>query len=1062
MKKRRRQPIDKLLEGLRERAKELDCLYRIEELLKDDGAPVDQVCDGVVAAIPPGWQFPNICVARLVLHDKLYSSPDFRETEWMLSAAIQSQREVIGSISVYYLEEMPAEDTGPFLKEERRLIQTIADRVGNYVHHRQMRVIMNEWEDARRSVSRRAKAEWQVVLELLRRTDKNLFLSISHKMLNHLCWTGDEKAEALRTKASVGPAIADDDLVKDVNLPHQKQALIFSEELSDRVFELAAEAIPDEEILDRMQKWIQEDKLSFLVQVVNRNLPLSEVADAIRRYYHTASEERGIFSPNKKGIEVSLIRRFLSDQLSYIKVAKNHVEIADLHDILRRVIYASESHGKLGGKAAGLVLATQILRKSRRHSDLLQDFKTPKTWYITSDMLLQFMHYNSFDEVVEQKYKDIDQVRIEYPHIVRTFKNSHFPVEIVQGLSLALDDFGDKPLIVRSSSLLEDRAGSAFSGKYKSLFLANRGTKEERLEALTDAIAEVYASTFGPDPIEYRTERGLLDFGEEMAIMIQEVVGTEVGKYFLPTFAGVAFSRNELRWSPRIKREDGLIRMVPGLGTRAVDRLSSDYPILIAPGQPGLRVNVSVDETVRYSPREVDVIDLEDNKFETMTLQDLLNEIGDDLPGVGKIVNLLEDDRLRAVSPLGFDPSVGKVVATFDGLITNTSFVQKVHSVLQILEEELGTPVDIEFASDGKNFYLLQCRPQCYAADATPAVIPRDVPKSETVFTANRYVSNGTVEKVTHIVYIDPVRYAEVSDRATLLEIGRTVGKLNRVLPKKRFVLMGPGRWGSRGDIKLGVSVTYSDISNTAMLIEIAKSRGGYVPDLSFGTHFFQDLVESNVKYLPLYPDDNGITFNSDFLISSPNVLSEMLPDSEELERVVRVIDVTRAANGRLMEVLMNSDEDKAIGYLTSDESPEELVAPQAVEPEDLRAENHWSWRLRMAERIASELDPEISGVVALYVIGSTKNGTAGPASDIDLIVHFRGSDEQMNKLDCWFEAWSSCLDEVNNMRTGYRSGGLLDVHYVTDEDIENKTSYAVKIGAITDPARRLDLNNRP
>jgi phosphoenolpyruvate synthase/pyruvate phosphate dikinase len=106
---------------------------------------------------------------------------------------------------------------------------------------------------------------------------------------------------------------------------------------------------------------------------------------------------------------------------------------------------------------------------------------------------------------------EIDQVRQEYPHLVALFKRSSFPSEFAKGLALALDDLGDVPLIVRSSSLLEDRPGSAFSGKYKSLFLGNCGTKEERLAALMDAIAEVYASIFGPDPTEYRAERGLLD-----------------------------------------------------------------------------------------------------------------------------------------------------------------------------------------------------------------------------------------------------------------------------------------------------------------------------------------------------------------------------------------------------------------------------------------------------------------------------------------------------------------------------------------------------------------------
>ncbi len=202
----------------------------------------------------------------------------------------------------------------------------------------------------------------------------------------------------------------------------------------------------------------------------------------------------------------------------------------------------------------------------------------PRAWYVASDAVRGFVRHNNLEEVYEQKYKEIDQVRLEYPQLVQVFKNSEFPPELVKGLSLVLDDLHDTPIIVRSSSLLEDRFGAAFSGKYKSLFLANQGTKRERLNALMDAIAEVYASIHGPDPIQYRAERGLLDFQEEMGIMIQEVVGARVCRYFFPAYAGVALSRNEFRWSPRIQREDGLIRMVPGLGTRAVDRVREDYP----------------------------------------------------------------------------------------------------------------------------------------------------------------------------------------------------------------------------------------------------------------------------------------------------------------------------------------------------------------------------------------------------------------------------------------------------------------------------------------------------
>ncbi|HSS79188.1 MAG TPA: pyruvate, phosphate dikinase, partial [Thermoanaerobaculia bacterium] len=155
-------------------------------------------------------------------------------------------------------------------------------------------------------------------------------------------------------------------------------------------------------------------------------------------------------------------------------------------------------------------------------------------------------------------------------------------------------------------------------------------------------------------------------------------------------------------------------------------------------------------------------------------------------------------------------------------------------------------------------------------------------------------------------------------DVDAMREVGRAVGRLNRLLPRRRFALLGPGRWGSRGDIRLGVPVTYADLSNTAVLMEIARGRDGYVPDLSFGTHFFQDLVESNIRYLPLYPDDPGVAFNEPFFRGSPNELAALLPELAHLSEVVRVIDVTRASSGLALRILMNGENDEAVGFLAA------------------------------------------------------------------------------------------------------------------------------------------------
>jgi hypothetical protein len=243
-------------------------------------------------------------------------------------------------------------------------------------------------------------------------------------------------------------------------------------------------------------------------------------------------------------------------------------------------------------------------------------------------------------------------------------------------------------------------------------------------------------------------------------------------------------------------------------------------------------------------------------------------------------------------------------------------------------------------------------------------------------------------------------------------------------------------------------------------MIEIARKKGNYVPDLSFGTHFFQDLVEARIRYLPLYPDDSSTKFNEEFFAKAPNILAEVLPEYKYLTDVVKLIDVPKTTGGLILHVLMNADLEQAIAYLTSPRA-ETMLETQTVEREEQHPENYWRWRLRMAENIAAQIDAEAMGVRGMYVFGSTKNGPAGPGSDIDLLVHFHGTEKQLELLKTWMHGWSLCLDEMNFMQTGYRTGGLLDVHYVTDEDIARRSSFAVKIDAVTDAARPLNLKRR-
>jgi len=437
------QSVDRLLRELQERAKELNCLYQIEDALNKQDVDLKEIAPNILEAIPPGWQYPDVCEARITLGDQTFASPGLVETEWVQRANIMAGSITVGSIEVYYTQEMPLWDDGPFLKEETKLIQTIADRIGHRIMHQKMRSIAGELKDRRRE---HENGEWRIVLQMLKQTDRNLYLSVSRKMLNHLCWSGVKEADQLMKTFTPDPREVEASAVEDGNQPWHTTKSGFSSELSDSVFKMAREHLNDDETFRLLQKWIQEDKLSFLVQVVNRNLSLSDVADAIRRYHYLAENEPDIQSPNKRGIEVSLIRRFLSDHLQYLNVAKNYIEVHDFYHLLNRVIYSSESHGKLGGKSAGLYLAAQIIKKKSTENELLGKVRIPKTYHITSDVLLHFMHYNNFDEVVEQKYKPISQVRFEYPHVLQTFTSSRFPSEIVNGLSVALDDFNERPL----------------------------------------------------------------------------------------------------------------------------------------------------------------------------------------------------------------------------------------------------------------------------------------------------------------------------------------------------------------------------------------------------------------------------------------------------------------------------------------------------------------------------------------------------------------------------------------------------------------------------------------
>lgn len=1031
-------------EDLVERAKELECLYLIEEALAE--TPLFDSFQKITSIIPTGFRNTYNCMVMIELDGQRYSQTNITDSVDELGSAIIVNGKTRGYIKVMYPKHTFPDENIVFLDQEIRLLNTIAKWISDAIGR----------NDSVPKYSYRDR--WEAILNLLQKTDHEILLYVCEKMLSLLAGISPNIIENVFEEMNWGKY----DVRGEINFPLETLPKVDVIRLSKILFDRSAISLNDEQIYDNINLWVYQGKTYELIKIVDkRDSDVKKIQQALLVYLNAIKSNELSSGATLRWLKVELTRRFITDNPKAISKIHNYVNVEAFVKLLDTFICSPRSIGRIGGKGSGFFLANQIIESHKHEYPEFENVTVPKTWYISSDEFSYLLEDNGLDELNEHKYLDLIDIRTNYPRIIQMLKNARMSPYILNELNQILDYCEDCPLIVRSSSLLEDQIGTSFSGKYKSLFITNTGTRAERMNQLVDSILEVYASIFSADSIQYRKERNLLDCNEQMGIMIQEVVGSKVGPYFLPLFAGVAFSNNELRWSPRIKREDGLLRMVMGLGTRAVDRVGEDYPILVSPGQADLRVNQSPYELQKYSPQFIDVIDMENRQFLTLPIADLIREYGNDIPYINLVASLLKNDIIMNVSPLTADFNKDKYIITFDGLMKKTDFLVKIKSILTILQAELGYPVDIEFASDGENFYLLQCRPQCRNHDNTPAAIPANIAVQSTIFSANKYVSNGKVTGIHTVVYVDPYAYAKLDSYDDMITIRSIISELNRVLPRRSFLLMGPGRWGSRGDIKLGVPVAYSDINNTAMLIEVAQKHSGYEPELSFGTHFFQDLVEENIKYLPLYPEDRDTIFNQAFFRASKNTLFNILPSYARFSEVVKVIKVKENHFNKELIILMNGDLQKAVAYLdyssdSNSNTPTDYITVPEISNYD---EDGWKWRHYMAEQIANQVDMNAYSIQGIYLFGSTNSCTARLNSDIDLLVHFKGTQEQKEKLNTWFHGWSMALSEINYLNTGYKSNGLLDIHYVTDQDIKDKTSYAIKINSVFDPAYPLRVN---
>lgn len=570
-------------------------------------------------------------------------------------------------------------------------------------------------------------------------------------------------------------------------------------------------------------------------------------------------DKRAPYAARLHEIKVVLIRSLISDQLPYINIAKDWFTITDLAEIRQHKL----GRGRIGGKAAGMLLASRIL-KEKASQRLRESMQTPTSFYIGSDVFYNFLSINNLHHWNDQKYKDEEQMRSDFPRILDEFIHGVFPPSAVQHQETILSMAGKRPLIVRSSSLLEDNFGTAFAGKYESVFLANQADPEENLRALQQAIGRIYASTLNPPALLYRKSRGLLDYDERMALLIQVVEGQQVGAYYFPQLAGVGYSQNQFRWSPQIRSEDGFVRLVWGLGTRAVDRVGNDYPRLIALSHPTLTPSSSAQSIRRYSQQYIDLIDLEQNRFTTLPVREVLSG---KIPQLRYLAQLDSDGYFQTLRSNLIEGQPENLVLTFDELLSRTEFPQLMRELLTTLEAEYRTPVDVEFTArvveeNGKTsvqITIIQCRPLGTIKEASYEK-PQRVAEMDKIFSGSSVVTGGMIEGIRYVLYVKPEGYFALRTQDERNQLERAIGKINAALHNENYICVGPGRWGTSNP-DLGVHVDYADIFNARAIVELTGSEVGIPDEPSLGTHFFQDLLEGQIY--PLAVNLNRDTFNT-------------------------------------------------------------------------------------------------------------------------------------------------------------------------------------------------------
>ena len=608
-----------------------------------------------------------------------------------------------------------------------------------------------------------------------------------------------------------------------------------------------------------------------------------EVKDEVQSGLRTESDEQEPFE--------RLVPMVITRDETMQGLTRRYLTLEDILDVRRRMI----GTGLIGGKAVGMLLARAIVKRS---SDTLAEaLEDPDSFFIGSDVFYTYLVRNGIWWTRRQQ-RDGQDFYESATRARRLIITGTFPDRTIRQFQEMIDYFGQSPFIVRSSSLLEDNFGNAFAGKYESVFCANQGPRNQRLEDFLAAVRTIYASSMSERALRYRDRRGMLDKDEQMGLLVMRVSGKAYGKNFYPPVAGVGFSFNPYVWSKDIDPAAGVIRLVFGLGTRAVDRSDDDYTRVIALNAPDRRPEHSFDEVKQYAQRRVDFIDLEANHLSSGHFQDLIDTC-DKLPlDLATSIDHEVARQLRERRRPGVPAVAAPRFLTFDNLLKQTRFIETMKKMLHILHEAYDYPVDIEFTVnfDDEGEYkinLVQCRPLQVQGTTEIELPDVEIKDEDRIIAAHSaVVGQSRITAIDTFIYVVPEVYGAlpVSER---YEVARMLGQVNRAVREQNeegvTVLLGPGRWGTSSP-SLGIPVNFSDINGVSILCEIVTMHENLIPDVSLGTHFLNELVEVDMLYLALFPSRPGSYLNGDLFLNTPSTLLDLVPSAEKWQDAIKVI----------------------------------------------------------------------------------------------------------------------------------------------------------------------------